>query len=312
MAAEEFLDRSLSEAGDRVFQAALLLSACENAMNTPVAYGKIKSLYAMIIASGNWQGGAEHSAEEQGDIYSHLEGKTVRHFFTLEEEAFILAVTDHHLQQYKTGSNSKRATTYLLWDESHSRDICSLLAYHETKREIGARSATFFHFPKRPNIFALQSSSISPVKLTMCEMTYDKPDAAVRASPSREAEESMSHLSPKQLNAAAVGASPSQEPATSMSCPSPNELDATAVRASPSGEPTESIRSPASSNKPDATAVRASPSRDPEEGISSSSSNKQDATAVRASPLRKPEESISSPSSNTRALRRSKRAKKAC
>jgi hypothetical protein len=184
IAVDEFIDRSSSEVGfntDKFYQAALLLSASENAMNTPTAYGKIKSLYAIIIANSkprNSQGGAEDSAE-QGDIHSDLEGKTVRHFFTLEEEAFILAVTRRHLRNSKAGSYNKKSTTYLLWDENHSRELCNMLAHQETQQGKGARLATF-HFPKTSN-------------LTVRETTDDKPEAAaVEASPSREAEESLS------------------------------------------------------------------------------------------------------------------------
>jgi hypothetical protein len=162
-------------------------------MSCPVAYGKIKSLYAMIIVSNkprNLRAGAEDSAEQE-DIHSDLEGKTVRHFFTLEEEAFVLAVTRLHLQNKKTGSNRKKPTKYLLWDENHSRELCNLLAHQETQQGEGASLATF-HFPRR-NIFDLKTSSTSTVNLTIPEKTVEKPDdsAAVRASPSLEAEESL-------------------------------------------------------------------------------------------------------------------------
>jgi hypothetical protein len=163
-------------------------------MNCPIAYGNIKSLYAMIIVSNkprNLQGGAEDSAEQE-NIHSDLEGKTVRHFFTLEEEAFVLAVTRLHLQNKKTGSNRKKPTKYLLWDENHSRELCNLLAHQETQQGEGASLATF-HFPKSRNILDLQNSSTSTVNLTIPETTSDKPNdsAAVRASPSLEAEESL-------------------------------------------------------------------------------------------------------------------------
>jgi hypothetical protein len=283
--ADDFLDRSSSESGfvqDRLFQAALLLSASINAMlssinaiNTPVAYGTIKSLYALIIACGNWQEGAEDSADK-GDIYSHLDGKTVRHFFTLEEEAFILAVTDLHLHHYKTGSNSKKSTTYLLWDDNHSREFCNLLAHQETQQGKGVRSATF-HFPKRPNIFDVQPLSDSPANLSMYETT------AVRVPPSREAKES-------------------------LISPSSNTPDAAAVRVPPSREAKESLSSP-SSNTPDAAAVRVPPPQEAKESLGSPFSNTPDAAAVRVPPSQEAEESLSSPSSNTLVLRRSKRAK---
>jgi hypothetical protein len=107
-----------------------LLEASSSGMQSKAAYARIKQVYVNLIED------VLPTMEESGTAHPIVIGNKVRGFFSLEEEAFILAVIRTHLQSkhdQKKASLPDGSLSALSKVISTTMELCQQLAAQESK-----------------------------------------------------------------------------------------------------------------------------------------------------------------------------------